>query len=265
MAKSKKAKARAGARKKTAAKGRHAPKVAAKGRAKAKAGRPRQLDLKAKPAKPLAKAAAPAKVAGKIPQRMDKAALKKALLDERIARAQAQAKGKGKGKGGRRSTRGLTAKEKALVKEFERRELSPADAEARRTRLKNLIVLGKERSYLTYAEINDHLPENIVDPEAIEGIIGTFNDMGIAVYEHAPDAETLLLSDNVASVTSDDEAEAAAEAALSTVDSDFGRTTDPVRMYMREMGTVDLLTREGEIKIAKRIEEGITQILTALS
>src|SRR4029079_13492711 len=102
-------------------------------------------------------------------------------------------------------------------------------------------------------------------PEAIEGIIGTFNDMGIAVYEHAPDAETLLLSDNVATVTSDDEAEAAAEAALSTVDSDFGRTTDPVRMYMREMGSVELLTREGEIEIATRIEDGLKDMIQAIS
>ena len=260
MAKTKKAKARAGARKKTAAKGRHAPKVAAKGRAKTKAGRPRQLDLKAKLAKPLAKGAAPAKVAGKVPQRMDKAALKKALLDERIARAQAQAKGKG----GRRSTRGLTAKEKALVKEFERRELSPADAEARRTRLKNLIVLGKERSYLTYAEINDHLPDDMLDAEQIENIIGMINDMGIQVYDEAPDAETLLMSEATPPVA-DEEAVEEAEAALSTVDSEFGRTTDPVRMYMREMGSVELLTREGEIEIAKRIEDGLRHMIQAIA
>ncbi len=139
------------------------------------------------------------------------------------------------------------------------------ELERRRQKLKTLIKLGKERGFLTYAEINDHLPENIVDPEAIEGIIGTFNDMGIAVYEHAPDAETLLLSDNVATVASDDEAEAAAEAALSTVDSDFGRTTDPVRMYMREMGSVELLTREGEIEIAKRIEDGLKDMIQAIS
>jgi RNA polymerase primary sigma factor len=125
--------------------------------------------------------------------------------------------------------------------------------------------LGKERGFLTHAEINDHLPENIVDPEAIEGIIGTFNDMGIAVYDHAPDAESLLLSDNVATVANDDDAEAAAEAALQTVDSDFGRTTDPVRMYMREMGSVELLTREGEIEIAKRIEGGLKDMIQAIS
>ena len=159
------------------------------------------------------------------------------------------------------------AKEKALLKDAfsSDTEASEEELERRRQKLKTLIKFGKERGFLTYAEINDHLPENIVDPEAIEGIIGTFNDMGIAVYEHAPDAETLLLSDNVATVTSDDEAEAAAEAALSTVDSDFGRTTDPVRMYMREMGSVELLTREGEIEIAKRIESGLKDMIQAIS
>jgi RNA polymerase primary sigma factor len=160
------------------------------------------------------------------------------------------------------------AKEKALLKEAfsADTEASEEELERRRQKLKALIKMGKDRGYLTYAEINDHLPENIVDPEAIEGIIGTFNDMGIAVYEQAPDAESLLLSDNVVQVTSDDDdAEAAAEAALSTVDSDFGRTTDPVRMYMREMGSVELLTREGEIVIAKKIEEGLKDMIQAIS
>ncbi|MDB5935834.1 MAG: polymerase sigma factor RpoD, partial [Massilia sp.] len=159
------------------------------------------------------------------------------------------------------------AKEKALLKDAfsSDTEASEEELERRRNKLKTLIKFGKERGFLTYAEINDHLPENIVDPEAIEGIIGTFNDMGIAVYEHAPDAESLLLTDNVATVTSDDEAEAAAEAALSTVDSDFGRTTDPVRMYMSEMGSVELLTREGEIEIAKRIEDGLKDMIQAIS
>ena len=159
------------------------------------------------------------------------------------------------------------AKEKALLKDAfsSDTEATEEELERRRQKLKTLIKLGKERGFLTYAEINDHLPENIIDPEAIEGIIGTFNDMGIAVYDHAPDAETLLLSDNVATVTGDDEAEAAAEAALSTVDSDFGRTTDPVRMYMREMGSVELLTREGEIEIAKRIEDGLKDMIQAIS
>ncbi|MEC5164144.1 MULTISPECIES: RNA polymerase sigma factor RpoD [unclassified Janthinobacterium] len=144
-------------------------------------------------------------------------------------------------------------------------EATAADLERRRQQIKGLINMGKERGFLTYAEINDQLPENIIDPEAIEGIIATFNDMGIAVYERAPDAESLLLTDNVATVTSDDEVEAAAATALSTVDSDFGRTTDPVRMYMREMGAVALLTREGEIEIAKRIEGGLKDMIQAIS
>ncbi|QDX34217.1 RNA polymerase sigma factor RpoD [Oxalobacter formigenes] len=159
------------------------------------------------------------------------------------------------------------AKEKALLKDALSgdSEASMEELERRRERLMILIKLGKERSFLTYAEINDHLPDNVIDPDAIEGIISTFNDMGISVYEQAPDAEELLLTDNVVTVTSDEEAEAAAEAALSTVDSDFGRTTDPVRMYMREMGSVELLTREGEIEIAKRIEEGLRDMISAIS
>jgi RNA polymerase primary sigma factor len=160
------------------------------------------------------------------------------------------------------------AKEKALLKDAfsSDTEATEEEIERRRDKLKTLIKMGKERGFLTFAEINDHLPENIIDPEAIEGIIGTFNDMGISIFEQAPDAETLLLSDNVANVTGDDDdAEAAAEAALSTVDSDFGRTTDPVRMYMREMGSVELLTREGEIEIAKRIEDGLKDMIQAIS
>ncbi|MBQ5942093.1 RNA polymerase sigma factor RpoD [Massilia sp. AB1] len=142
---------------------------------------------------------------------------------------------------------------------------SGEELEKRRQQLKNLINMGKERGYLTHAEINDHLPENIIDPEAIEGIIATFNDMGIAVYERAPEAEMMLLSDQAVTPTSEDEVEAAAATALSTVDSDFGRTTDPVRMYMREMGAVSLLTREGEIEIAKRIEQGLKDMVQAIS
>ena len=144
-------------------------------------------------------------------------------------------------------------------------ELTPAEAEARKTRLKNLIVLGKERSYLTYAEINDHLPDDILDAEQIEGIISMINDMGIQVYDEAPDAETLLMSEAAPSTAAEDVDEEAAEAAASTLDSEFGRTTDPVRMYMREMGSVELLTREGEIEIAKRIEEGLKHMIMAIS
>jgi len=133
-----------------------------------------------------------------------------------------------------------------------------------RARLKMLIVLGKERGYLTYAEINDHLPDDVQDSEQIDSIIGMINDMGIQVYEEAPDAEVLLMSDAPPAVADEDAAEEA-EQALATVDSEFGRTTDPVRMYMREMGTVDLLTREGEIEIAKRIEDGLKHMVQAIA
>jgi RNA polymerase primary sigma factor len=194
----------------------------------------------------------------KQPQKMNRAMLRKALLKERIARAQAKLNGKP------RSTRGLTVKEKALVRKFARKDLSPLDAEARRVRLKNLIVLGKERSYLTYAEVNDHLPDDMLDAEQIGKIISMINDMGIHVYDEAPDAETLLMSDATPAVADLDVVEEA-EAALSTVDSEFGRTTDPVRMYMREMGSVELLTREGEIEIAKRIEDGLKHMIQAIS
>ena len=131
------------------------------------------------------------------------------------------------------------------------------------SRLKTLIAKGKEQGYLTYAEVNDHLPDGIVEPDQVEVIISMINDMGISVHETAPDADTLILSDSVSSTDEDAADEAAA--ALASVDSEFGRTTDPVRMYMREMGTVELLTREGEIEIAKRIEEGLKQALTALA
>jgi len=124
--------------------------------------------------------------------------------------------------------------------------------------LKDLIARGKEQGFLTYAEVNDHLPNDIVDPEQIEDIVNMINDMGITVYEKAPEAEEILMSD--AAVSNDDDAAEEAEAALASVDAEFGRTTDPVRMYMREMGTVELLTRQGEIEIAKRIEDGLNQV-----
>jgi len=165
-----------------------------------------------------------------------------------------------------KAKRGARAKEKQLLKEFGGKQgLSEADREATRNKLKQLIKLGKERGYLTYIEINDHLPDDVIDAEAIESIISTFNDMGIAVYDQAPDSETLLISDSTPVATSDEDAEEEAEAALSTVDSEFGRTTDPVRMYMREMGSVELLTREGEIEIAKRIEDGLKHMVQAIS
>jgi RNA polymerase primary sigma factor len=151
-----------------------------------------------------------------------------------------------------------------MVTENDKPESRMSDVDARRMRLKNLIVLGKERGYLTYAEINDHLPDDMLDAEQIEGIISMIGDMGISVCDDAPDAEALLMSDAAPAVTDEDVVEEA-EAALSTVDSDFGRTTDPVRMYMREMGSVELLTREGEIEIAKRIEDGLKHMVQAIS
>jgi RNA polymerase primary sigma factor len=164
-------------------------------------------------------------------------------------------------------SRDKRAKEKALIKEALSYNAahSEEELEAKLNKLKLLIKLGKERGFLTYAEINDHLPEDLVDAEAIDSIITTFSDMGITVYERAPDAESLLINDNTPVVNSDEDAEEQAEAALSTVDSEFGRTTDPVRMYMREMGSVELLTREGEIEIAKRIEDGLKHMVMAIS
>ncbi|RUM53689.1 MAG: RNA polymerase sigma factor RpoD [Methylococcus sp.] len=135
--------------------------------------------------------------------------------------------------------------------------------ESQQSQLKFLIAKGKEQGFLTYAEVNDHLPNDIVDPEQVEEIIGMINDMGIKVHETAPDADSLI---GAAVVVEDDEAAAeVAAAALASVDNEFGRTTDPVRMYMREMGTVELLTRRGELEIAKRIEEGQMQVQRALS
>jgi len=159
------------------------------------------------------------------------------------------------------------AKERALMKEFGLDEtvLSEEDMAKRRLRLKALIKLGKTRGYLTHGEISDHLPDKLVDAETLEVVISMLNDMGVAVYEQTPDAETLLLNNNGPTAATEEEAEEEAEAALSTVDSEFGRTTDPVRMYMREMGTVELLTREGEIEIAKRIEGGLMAMMEAIS
>ena len=151
-----------------------------------------------------------------------------------------------------------------MATENEKVELKLNELEARRLRLKNLILLGKERGYLTYAEINDHLPDDMLDTEQLEGITSMINDMGIQVYDEAPDAEALLMTENAPPVADEDVVEEA-ERALTTVDSEFGRTTDPVRMYMREMGSVELLTREGEIVIAKRIEDGLRHMILAIS
>ncbi|WP_441007051.1 RNA polymerase sigma factor RpoD [Limnobacter humi] len=163
--------------------------------------------------------------------------------------------------------RGAKAKDKALINSayLSSSTATAQELEARRTQLKTLIKMGKERGYLTFAEINDHLPDEVTDGEVIEAMVSTFHDMGITVYEQAPDAEALLMNDNAPVGTSAEDAEEEAEAALSNVDSEFGRTTDPVRMYMREMGTVELLTREGEIEIAKRIEAGLKDMVQAIS
>ena len=133
--------------------------------------------------------------------------------------------------------------------------------QAPQSRLKELIIKGKEQGYLTFAEVNDHLPQDIIDSDQVEDIIRMINDMGIQVFENAPDNDTLMMSE---ANTDEDAAEAAAQA-LATVESEIGRTTDPVRMYMREMGTVELLTRKGEIVIAKRIEEGIRDVMAAVA
>ena len=159
------------------------------------------------------------------------------------------------------------SKERALIREFGLgvTALTEAEADKRRSELKSLVKMGKTRGFLTHQEISDHLPENLVDAEVLEAIVKMLNDMGVAVYELAPDAATLLVAGEASSTSTDEEAEEAAEAALSTVDSEFGRTTDPVRMYMREMGSFELLTREGEIDIAKRIEGGLQSMMRAIS
>ena len=134
--------------------------------------------------------------------------------------------------------------------------------EEKESQLKLLISRGKEKGYLTFSEINDHLPNDIVDPEQIEDVVNMITDMGVNVHEKAPESESIILSDSA--VSSDDDAAEEAAVALASVDSEFGRTTDPVRMYMREMGTVELLTREGEIEIAQRIENGLAEVKAEL-
>src|SRR5690606_21732544 len=165
-------------------------------------------------------------------------------------------------KPGRKKSRGESGGgESEVLTNIERR--APVMPEERQSQLKLLIALGKEQSFLTYSQVNDHLPSEIVDPEQIEDIVNMINDMGIPVYEKAPDSEPLLATEN--SQPADEEAIEEAAAALAALDAELGRTTDPVRMYMREMGTVELLTREGEISIAKRIEEGLDAVRRALA
>jgi RNA polymerase primary sigma factor len=231
----------------------HAPKAARPHKKQlAKGKHPERVKKVAAAAKAVAaaKGAKPDEKAGKGPKVKTTAKQALELLEAKVAQV------KVKGKRGRRSGKDW------LIPP----EMPKEDAETRRTRLKNLITLGKERGFLTYTEINDHLPDDLVDAEQIEAIISTFGDMGIQVYDQAPDQEQLLIASDAAPVAQPDEdVEAQAEAALSTVDSEFGRTTDPVRMYMREMGSVELLTREGEIEIAKRIEDGLKHMILAIS
>ncbi|MGB7989457.1 MAG: RNA polymerase sigma factor RpoD [Candidatus Methylophosphatis roskildensis] len=191
------------------------------------------------------------------------AAAKTTALEARQPVVAAPSKAAARPTSARASSKSKSAKER--LAQVAERAATPLDADARRSRLKTLIALGKERGFLTYAEINDHLPDDMVDAEQIESIISTFNDMGVQVFDEAPDSETLLLNQEVPAVVVDEEVEEQAEQALSSVDSEFGRTTDPVRMYMREMGTVELLTREGEIEIAKRIEDGLKHMIQAIS
>jgi len=241
------------AKKKAEALKRLKQRLAAKKRLRAKKPLRAKVPAKAKrPAAAKALAAKPDEKGAKKPKtpiRSAKQALE--LLEAKVN----EVKARGKGRGGRKGRR------EWLIPA----ELPKEDAETRRTRLKNLIKLGKERGFLTYSEINDHLPDDLVDAEQIEAIISTFGDMGIQVYDQAPDQEQLLITEATPVAQTDEDVEEQAEAALSTVDSEFGRTTDPVRMYMREMGSVELLTREGEIEIAKRIEGGLRHMIQAIS
>jgi RNA polymerase primary sigma factor len=238
-----------------------APKARARAKkpVKSKAARPlpKKVLKSAAQAKPQSKAPAGAKADDKAKKPTIKSA--KAALEQLEAKLAEGAKTKAaRGRPGRKSKKEEWLAAMAV--------LPKEDAETRRTRLKTLIKLGKDRGFLTYAEINDHLPDDLVDAEQIEAIISTFGDMGIQVYDQAPDQEQLLITAESAQVApTDEDVEEQAEAALSTVDSEFGRTTDPVRMYMREMGSVELLTREGEIEIAKRIEAGLRHMIQAIS
>ena len=159
------------------------------------------------------------------------------------------------------------SKERALIREFglDTTALTDEEVEKRRSELTTLVKMGKTRGFLTQQEISDHLPEKLIDAEVLEAIAKMLGDIGIAVYEQVPDAATLLVAGGAGTTPTDEDAEEAAQAALSTVDSEFGRTTDPVRMYMREMGSFELLTREGEVEIAKRIEAGLQACVLAIS
>lgn len=257
-----------------------APAKAAKPATPAKVGKPAKAEPEdkkkttAKAAKPAetAKAKAPAKKGGKVDEKVKKEEIvEDDFVDEEVElEAEPEVEvvddaEKAKAKPLRMKV--SRAKERALMREFglDETALTEEEVAKRRQELKTLIKMGKTRGFLTHQEINDHLPEKLVDNEILEAIVSMLNDMGIAVYEQAPDAATLLIAGGGTTTATEEEAEEAAEAALSTVDSEFGRTTDPVRMYMREMGTVELLTREGEIEIAKRIEGGLQAMMLAIS
>jgi RNA polymerase primary sigma factor len=263
-------------------------KAAAKPIAPAKGGKT-EADDKKKLAKPAAKVApqAAAKTTVKAPEpaakgkpgrkgKVDEKAAKEIVPEEDFSDVEADLEGdpepevvedEAKAKAKPLRMKVSRAKERALMREFglDETALTEEEVAKRRQELKTLIKMGKTRGFLTHQEINDHLPEKLVDNEILEAIVSMLNDMGIAVYEQAPDAATLLIAGGGTTTATEEEAEEAAEAALSTVDSEFGRTTDPVRMYMREMGTVELLTREGEIEIAKRIEGGLQAMMLAIS
>ncbi|QXL84855.1 RNA polymerase sigma factor RpoD [Comamonas sp. NLF-1-9] len=262
--------AKSAAAKKTAAKDAAPKSAAGKSAAKSEAAKPAKSAAKTKgPARP--KAAAKGKAKGKSKAELDddtdlsdiEADLEGEPEPETPAAAEAAPVEKVKPLRMKISK----AKERALMKEFGLDEtiLSEEDMAKRRAQLKKLITLGKTRGYLTQGEISDHLPDKLVDAETMEAVASLLSDMGVAIYEQTPDAETLFQNNVTPTATTVEEAEEEAEAALSTVDSEFGRTTDPVRMYMREMGTVELLTREGEIEIAKRIEGGLMDMMEAIS
>ncbi|KQW65229.1 RNA polymerase sigma factor RpoD [Methylibium sp. Root1272] len=258
-----------------------APAPAAK--ASAKAGSKAETDPKkakaaaapAKPAGKMAKAAAAPEPAKGKPGRKPTAKQAMPVIDEDLGDIEADIEGEAsvedtggdKPKAKPLRMKVSRAKERALMREFglDETALTEDEVAKRRQELKTLIKMGKTRGFLTHQEINDHLPEKLIEAEILEAIVSMLNDMGIAVYEQAPDAATLLIAGGSTATSTDEEAEEEAEAALSTVDSEFGRTTDPVRMYMREMGTVELLTREGEIEIAKRIEGGLQAMMLAIS
>ena len=244
-----------------------APKAITKPAAKTAAKSPAKAPAKAAP-KVLPKAAA--KPAGKPSKKTKKAA--GALNDPDMADIEAELEAEPVAVAPGEKVKPLRmkisqAKARALMKEFglEQTILSEEEKVKRESAFIEMVKLGRTRGYLTHGEISDHLPGKLVEAEILEVVIAQLNDMGIAVYEQTPDAETLLINNNVATAATEAEAEEEAVAALSTVDSEFGRTTDPVRMYMREMGTVELLTREGEIEIAKRIEGGLMAMMEAIS